>query len=155
MKKEIRLIAILILATTVATAQYNNKINFNALIDRTGHLVAEIEGIEGIIYIKQSLEVAPFVEGGYFATGTALGLTKDLGIFQNHRIYAAPKLQFIVRGGNVYPSVGVEAGIDKTFWSGLILGVRVTNDYRTDFDFWGGEAKWQPSGCVKVGWLIR
>lgn len=145
----------LLLATSVATAQYNNKINFNLLGDKTAHFVAEIEGIEGKIYLKQSLEYAPMIEGGFFVTSTAVGFSTELGIFDEYRIYTAPKLQFILRGGNVYPSAGAEIGIDKTFPSGFIIGIRATYDLRTDFVFWGGEEEWRASGFVKIGWRIR
>jgi hypothetical protein len=150
--RKMKKILILLLSTGLVTAQ---EINFNLLVDRTAHIVTEIEGVEKHLYVKQSLEYAPQIEGGYFATGTAVGYTMELGLFRNYRIYTAPKVQFIVRGGNVYPSYGAEIGVDKTYWSGLILGIRATNDYRTDFDFWGGEASWQPSLFVKIGWKIK
>jgi len=148
---------LLLMFTIVGHSQINKTLNFNFLVDKTAHLITEIEAIEKNIYIKQSLEYAPMIEGGYFATGTALGYSKELGLFKNYRISIAPKLQFIVRGGNVYPSYGGEIGVDKTFWSGLILGIRGTYDYRTDFEYWGDKysADWQPSLFVKVGWKLN
>jgi hypothetical protein len=147
---------LLLLVASVATAQFNNKINFNLLADKTAHFVAEMEGIEGKMYFKQSLELAPNIDGGYLATGTAVGFSTELGMFQQYRIYTAPKLQFILRGGNVYPSAGFELGIDKTFNSGFIIGIRGSYDYRSDFNYWDRyAAEWRPSGFVKVGWRIR
>ncbi len=147
---------LMLLVTGVTFAQYNNKINFNLLVDKTAHMVAEVEGMEGKMYFKQSLEYAPNIEGGYLATGTAVGFSTELGMFQHYRIYTAPKLQFILRGGNVYPSAGFELGIDKTFDSGFIIGIRGTYDYRSDFQYWDKfAAEWRPSGFVKIGWRIR
>lgn len=144
----------MLLATSVATAQ---EVNFNFLIDKTAHLVTEIEAVQNKVYLKQSLEFAPMIEGGFFVAGTSLGLTTKIGMFENYRIYAAPKIQFIVRGGYVYPSLGAEMGIDKFYNSGLIIGIRGTYDYRSDFEFWGNEfsPEWRPSGFIKIGWKIK
>ena len=142
-----------LLFSITVVAQNQSKLNANFLVDRTAHLVIEIEGVEKNLYVKGAVEYAPNIKGGFFVLGSALGLSTDL---RQCRIYTAPKIQFILRGGNVYPSAGFELGIDKTFNSGLIIGIRGSYDYRSDFEYWDKyAAEWRPSGFVKVGWRIK
>jgi len=139
----------------LSTSVFSQDIRVNGLIDRTAHIVAEIEAIERNIYIKQSFEVAPNIEGGFLATGTALGLTTNFGMFEQYRLYGAPKITFIARGGEVYSSAGGEIGFDKEVSDGFFIGIRGTYDYRTDFQYWGGASAWQASGFIKIGFKIR
>lgn len=145
--KEYTALTLILLSTSV----FSQEIRVNGLIDRTAHIVAEIERIEGILYVKQSLEVAPNIEGGFLATGTAVGLTTNFGMFEQYRVYGAPKITFIARGGEVYSSAGGEIGFDKEVSDGFFIGIRGTYDYRTDFQYWGGQSAWQASGFLKIG----
>lgn len=126
-----------------------NAVNF--VFDKSAHIGAEIERIEKNWYAKAQLEYAPKIDGGYMVIGTAVGYSKTFGMFDNFRLYTAPKIQFIRRGGNTYPSFGAELGLDRKSSTGLIVGLRGTYDYRTDFDFWGGKSEFRPSVFIKVG----
>ncbi len=135
----------------LSTSVFSQDIRLNGLIDRTAHIVAEIETIGRSMYIKQSFEVAPNIEGGFLATGSAVGLTTNFGMFEQYRLYGAPKISFILRDGALHSSAGGELGFDKEVADGLFIGIRGTYDYRTDFQYWGGQSDWQASGFIKIG----
>lgn len=134
----------------ITSSQAQTNVNF--LADVSLHMVVELERVEENWYAKAAFEYAPNIDGGYAVLGASLGYSKVFGILEDMRFYTAPKIQFIRRGGYTYPSYGAELGLDRTFNSGLIIGVRGTYDYRSDFEFWGHDsAEFRPSVFFKVG----
>lgn len=151
MKKAITLLTLTLCLNLSAQRNYTA---VNGILDITAHGGIELERVERNWYAKTSLEYAPRIDGGFLSLGASVGYSVRLGMFDEFRAYTAPKIQFIRRGGFTYPSFGMEAGIDKVFDSGFIIGVRGSYDYRSDFEFWGGSNEFRPSGFFKVGFIL-
>lgn len=159
MKKSLLLI---LLISASASAQWgfgrSERFNFSVSIDPKGSYdakgfngTAELELEEHFIYIKGSTQLNTGIEGGYLDICGAGGLNFTYGTFENIRAYAGGRLGVIKRGGNTYPLAGVEAGVDFNISDNIFLGPRVTYDNRSDFEFWGGEAKGKFNFSVRGG----
>ena len=113
---------------------------------------AEIEYNNRTIYTKAGFQFFSVLEGGYTDISGGIGLKQRLGTFDKHRIYTGVRLGFIFRGSETYPLAGGELGYDYNLTDKFFVGVRTTGDYRSDFDFWGGEAEVRYSGFIRVGY---
>ena len=124
----------------------------NATIkENSPNLVAELEYVNNLIYIKATTQVLPNLEGGYWDFGGAGGLNIHLNRWKTSRAYAGGRLGIIKRDGNSYPLAGFEGGVDFDVTDSMFIGVRGTGDYREDFEFWGGEAEMRYSGFLRIG----
>lgn len=72
----------------------------NATIkEQSPNLVAELEYVNNIFYVKASAQTLPDLEGGYFDYGGGAGINIFLDRFKQHRIYGGGRLGVIKRGG--------------------------------------------------------
>jgi len=156
------LIVILALICGVANAQSNFRLNrvdsfnFAVVIDPSASIKesglqigAEIE-YNGTIYTRASITSFAALEGGYVDFIGAAGLNFTSGMWEQIRYYAGLRAGIISRGGNGYPTLGTEIGIDYVIGS-LVLGVRMTRDKRGDFSFYNEPSEMRNSGFVKIG----
>ena len=118
------------------------------------NFATEIEYTNKTIYTKAGFQSFSALEGAYTDIVGGLGLNKRLGMFEKLRPYAGVRLGFIFRGLETYPLAGVEAGIDIKITDKFGFRYRATGDYRSDFDFWGGEAKIRWSSYLGVYFKI-
>lgn len=124
----------------------------NATIkENSPNLVAELEYVNNIFYIKATTQVLPDLEGGYWDFGGAGGLNIHLNRWKTSRLYVGGRLGIIKRGGNSYPLAGFEGGIDFDITNTMFIGLRGTGDYRSDFEFCGGKSETRYSGFIRVG----
>ena len=151
-----------LLATTLTFSQSNFRLNkvesFNlalvidpsASIKKSGlNIGAEIE-YNYLMYIRVSVTSFSSLKGGYVDFIGAGGLNFTSGYFNQLRYYAGGRLGIINRGGNGYPTAGIEAGIDYTVGR-LVLGIRATRDKRADFEFYNESPEMRNSGFIKIG----
>lgn len=156
------LIVILALICGVANAQSNFRLNrvdsfnFAVVIDPSASIKesglqigAEIE-YNGTIYTRASITSFSALDGGYVDFIGAAGLNFTSGMWEQIRYYAGLRAGVISRGGNGYPTLGTEIGIDYVIGS-LVLGVRITRDKRGDFEFYNESPEMRNSGFVKIG----
>jgi len=156
------LIIILALICGVANGQSNFRLNrvdsfnFSVVIDPSASIKesglqigAEIEYV-GLVYTRASITSFSALEGGYVDFIGAAGLNFTSGMWEQIRYYAGLRAGIISRGGNGYPTLGTEIGIDYVIGS-LVLGVRMTRDKRGDFEFYGEPSEMRNSGFVKIG----
>jgi len=159
------LLWIALLATALNYGQSNFRLNkvesFNfavvidpsASIEKKGlNIGAEIE-YKYLMYVRASVTSFNQLNGGYVDFIGASGLNFTSGYFDQLRYYAGGRLGIISRGGNGYPTAGIECGIDYTIGR-LVLGLRATRDKRGDFEFYGEEPEMRNSGGVKIGWKL-
>lgn len=164
-KITIALIIILALICGIANAQSNFRLNkvdsFNfamvidpsASIEKKGlNIGAEIEYI-GTVYTRASITSFTALNGGYLDLVGAAGLNFTSGYFEQFRYYAGGRLGIIRRGGNGYPTAGIECGIDYTIGN-MVLGIRATRDRRGDFEFYNESPEMRNSGFIKVGFKL-
>lgn len=124
----------------------------NATIkEKSPNLVSELELVNYWMYVKASTQILPNLEGGYFDMAGGLGINVYLDRFETIRTYAGGRLGLIKRGGKTYPLSGLEVGIDSNLTENIFVGLRATGDYRSDFEFWGGEAETRYSGFLRIG----
>lgn len=159
------LLLLLLLTMSIANSQIrlgdSKQSNIGVLIDPYAsfkepsiNIGAEIDYRENGLYIHTGLQNFSAIKGNYLEWITAGGINLNLGYFDNLRIYTGGRLGLIFRGGEVYPTFGIEAGTDYVFESGFIIGFRTTYDYRSDFEYWGGNAEMRGSGYVKIGFRL-
>ena len=127
---------------------------YSSIKEQGINIGVEIDYRENAIYIHTGLQTFTAIKGGYTEWTTGGGYNLNIGYFDNLRAYAGGRLGLIFRGGNTYPTAGIEAGTDYVFDSGFSIGLRTTYDYRSDFDFWGGTAEMRPSGVIKLGFKL-
>jgi hypothetical protein len=152
----------LLFASACAFGQSNFRLNkvdsFNfaividpsASIEKKGlNIGAEIEYI-GTVYTRTSVTSFSSLNGGYIDFVGAAGLNFTSGYFEQLRYYAGGRLGVIRRGGNGYPTAGIECGIDYTI-NRWVLGIRATRDRRGDFEFYNESPEMRNSGFVKIG----
>ena len=163
MKKIIRLLLLLISLNTYSQiSMFERKFTaVNIMADpyasyKEGgiNIGGEIEYVGEWGYVKTGVQTFAVLDGGYIDWTNAMGINLKLGYFDHQRIYFGGRGGWIIRGGNPYPTVGVEGGYDYIFDSGFIIGLRSTYDYREDFKYWGGEGEFRPSGFIKIGFKL-
>jgi len=109
----------------------------------------EIEYV-GSIYTRASFTNFAALKDGYTDITGAVGVSLTSGYFERTRYYAGGRLGFIYRA-SVYPTAGVESGIDLMITDNIFIGVRSTYDYRSDQEYYGSPNVWRYSGFVKTG----
>jgi len=157
------IVAIVTIAITCkSNAQSNFRLNrvdsfsFAVVIDPSASIQEngfnagiEIEYV-GLVYTRASITSFAALEGGYVDFIGAAGLNFTSGMWEQIRYYAGLRAGIISRGGNGYPTLGTEIGIDYVIGS-LVLGIRMTRDKRGDFEFYGESSEMRNSGFVKIG----
>lgn len=152
-----------LLATALNYGQSNFRLNkvdsFNlaividpsASIQESGlHVGMELEYC-GTVYTRASISNFSSLKGGYLDFIGAAGINFTSGMWEQLRYYAGLRAGVIVRESNVYPTLGIECGIDYVFNGKYILGIRATRDRRGDFEFYNESPEMRNSGFVKIG----
>lgn len=109
----------------------------------------EIETVRQV-YVRASITNFSALKDGYTDFTGAFGLSFTSGYFERVRYYAGGRLGFISRKA-VFPTAGIEAGIDVMLSDTFFVGVRSTYDYRSDFEFYDYPNEMRYSGFVKAG----
>lgn len=155
----------LLFATALTFGQSNFRLNktesFNlaividpsASIEKSGlNIGAEIE-YNYLMYIRASATSFNQLKGGYVDFVGAAGINFTSGYFDQIRYYGGGRLGIISRGGNSYPTAGIECGIDYTIGR-MVLGIRAARDKRSDFKFYNESPEMRNSGFIKIGWKL-
>jgi hypothetical protein len=133
----------------------NVLVNPMVTINKGGaNLQIELERVENGIYIKTFLEMLSTKDETLAIIGASSGVNFKFGYFDNYRLYAGGKINFIRRNGNTYPSYGGEIGFDHILDNGLIIGIRGSIDWREDLKFYSPsyEPDWKGGAFIKLGW---
>jgi hypothetical protein len=109
----------------------------------------EIETVRQV-YVRASVTNFSALKDGYTDFTGAFGLSFTSGYFERVRYYAGGRLGFISRKA-VFPTAGVEAGLDVMLSDTFFVGVRSTYDYRSDFEFYDYPNEMRYSGFIKAG----
>jgi hypothetical protein len=132
--------------------------NFSVVLDprasieeKKANIGLEIE-YSGAIYARASVTTFSALKGGYCDFTGAFGGTLSLGAFEKLNAYSGVRIGLIRRSKSTYPTYGLEAGLNYKLTENLLVGIRSTYDYRSDFIFTGGEASFRYSGFVKIGY---
>lgn len=150
--------------TCSAQIQFNKTEYFNVGIavdpvasikDKGLNIGAQIEAVMYWGYVRASVQHFSIIDGKYTDIIGSGGINLRTGIFDPVRWYAGGRLGVIKRGGYTYPTYGIEAGFEYGFDNGLNIGLRSTYDYRSDFEFWGGESEMRPSGFITISYIFK
>lgn len=125
-------------------------VDLGASIKEKGlNIGAEIEYVRSI-YIKASITNFAVLKDGYTDITGSAGISFTSGYFEKFRYYAGGRLGLIYRSA-IYPTEGVEAGIDYMISKNTFIGIRNTYDYRSDQEFYDSPNEMRYSGFVKLG----
>jgi len=155
------LIILLLSMTAVAQSNFRlNKVdsfNFAVVIDPSAsiqenglHIGAEI-CYTGSVYTRFGFSHFSKLKDGYTDIIGGIGIVFTSGYFERTTYYSGIRLGVIIRKAT-NASAGFEAGIDHKINGSLILGVRGTYDYRSDWQFYGSENGMQYSTFLKIGY---
>jgi len=109
----------------------------------------EIETVRQV-YVRASITNFSALKDGYTDFTGAFGLSFTSGYFERVRYYAGGRLGLIYRT-EIYPTAGIEAGIDVMLSDTFFVGVRSSYDYRSDFEFYDYPNEMRYSGFIKAG----
>lgn len=115
----------------------------------------EISHTENKTYMHTGVQSFSKLQGNYIDWITSGGLSLTAGTFENTRLYVGPRIGLIKREKYIYPTWGLETGIDHVFKNKIVIGLRATEDYRGDFAYYGAPDKLRFSGFVKVGFQFN
>jgi hypothetical protein len=110
----------------------------------------EIETVSEV-YVRASVTNFSALKDGYTDFTGAFGLSFTSGYFESIRYYAGGRLGLISRKA-IFPTAGVEAGIDFKLTEKVFVGLRSTYDYRSDFEFYDYPNEMRYSGFLKIGY---
>lgn len=110
----------------------------------------EVEKDYRFLYLRGELRNFSKLKGNYWDISSVIGLNF---LVKNLIFYTGGRGGIIFRGSHHYPTLGFEGGINILVHK-FIFGMRLTNDYRSDFKFWGGKNKMVASGYFKIGICI-
>lgn len=108
---------------------------------------AEINYTQNSIYIHTGVQSFSKLEGNYLDWTTAGGIVLK---YNDFRFYSGGRLGIILRDKSPFPTFGIEAGTDLVI-NRFVIGLRATEDYRSDFRYSGAEPGFRFSGFVKIG----
>ncbi len=114
------------------------------------NLVAELELVSRVKYVKVNTQVFTALDGGYLDLTGGVGINLTIGKFDAIRQYTGIRLGFINREIYIYPLVGLETGLDYNI-NNIIIKIRCTSDYRSDFKYSGAKPEMQLSTYIGIG----
>ncbi|HQZ26469.1 MAG TPA: hypothetical protein PLD18_14310, partial [Flavobacterium sp.] len=157
------ILALLLLITLKATAQQQFRLNKtdsfnlavvidpNASISENGlNIGAEIE-YNGTVYTRAGVTTFSKLKDGYTDIIGAFGIVFTSGYFEKTTYYSGIRLGVIIRK-EANATAGLEGGIDHKITDSIILGIRGTYDYRSDWQFYGADNGTQYSTFLKLGY---
>jgi len=109
----------------------------------------------GSVYTRLGVTSFAKLKDGYTDIIGGIGVVFTSGYFERTTYYSGIRLGVIIRQ-EANGSAGLEAGIDHKISNNLILGIRGTYDYRSDWEFYGADNGMQYSTFLKIGycWFI-
>lgn len=126
----------------------------NASIKEKGlNIGAEVEYIRWA-YARASFTSFSALTYGYADLIGASGLSFTSGRNDRIRYYTGGRIGFIQRSINIYPTIGLEVGIDYKINKLLLVGFRGTNDKRNDFKIYLAPPEMRQSGFIKIGFNL-
>lgn len=114
----------------------------------------EINYTEKLFYIHTGLQLFPALQVDYFDWTTGAGIAYKIRYFDNFKLYGGGRLGIIFREKYPYSTYGAEFGLDYNLTEKIIIGLRSTYDYRSDFKYYGAPADWRFSTFVKFGIIL-
>ena len=158
---------ILLLFTTMLFSQNEFRLNktesfnFGIIVDPHAsikehglNIGGEIEYV-GLVYTRASITSFSALKYGYTDFTGALGINFTSGMYERFRYYTGGRLGLIRRASNIYPTAGLEAGIDYNVNDDMSIGLRTTYDKRTDFMIYNTPQVMRQSGFIKVGFNLN
>jgi hypothetical protein len=106
--------------------------------EKSPNLYASLELVSYWKYVNLNMQFLPDLQGGYLDYGGSFGLNLTSGYFSEMRYYSGVRMGMIKRGFNAdrtytYPLIGFEGGVTRKLSNKIVVGVRATGDYRSDF----------------------
>ncbi len=154
-------VILLLLVTSFSFAQSNFRLNkaeyFAASIvidprasikEKGLNIGAEIEYV-GSVYVKASVTNFAVLKDNYTDIIGSAGLSFTSGYFEKVRYYVGAR-SGIIKRAVIYPTLGVECGIDIMITDSAFIGLRSTYDRRGDAKYYEGN-EWVYSGFIKIG----
>lgn len=139
--------------TLSAFTEFPDKDTHNEGFDYGANIGLQIEYQMNLFFFDAETYFFPGLnEIDYFHfQGTVLGFNLH-SKFRNWRYYAGIfKPGFIIRGGNPYPMVGQDLGIERYF-DAFYIGAEIGQDYCKDDKYWGSDSgHWRRNLRIKIG----
>lgn len=157
-----KLLIIVFLMSGICSAQSfrlntTDSFNFSVVVDPMAsieesglNIGAEINYV-GTVYTRASITHFAKLKDGYTDVIGAFGIVFTSGYFEQTQYYLGGRLGVIIREA-ANATAGLEAGIDRKITDNIVLGIRGTYDYRSDFEFYGAPNAMQYSTFVKIGY---
>lgn len=136
----------LLLTIGAVQAQRSDTETFSVTMTAGTSMGAELEYKGAIAYIRPSLQFAKLSTDIY--SGIGINFNEDADNLL--RYYVGGRLGVTIRE-NTNAMSGYESGIDIRIAKGLILGIRVSNDYKSDYTFYPDGKKWNQEFVLKFG----
>ena len=160
MKNIIALIALLLYSSIFAQSQFriNKKDQFmwgitssySSIKDSGTSFGAEIEYI-GSVYTRASISSTPNIKSTDIIG--SIGASFTSGLFERTRYYTGIRLGF-TKKSRTNATAGWELGIEQKVSKNVIIGLRATYDYRSDYVFSGYNNGWVNNNFIKIGFLF-
>lgn len=139
-------ILLMLLFPIIMVAQRTQDETFSVAIGIGTAMTAELEYKGTVAYIRPSIEFNG--ESTHVMAGFGLNFNEDR--YSIMRYYIGGRLGLnIVEEGNA--TAGYEAGVDLDIGHDLFIGIRASNDYKSDFDFYEGYKKWNQGLFLRFG----
>ncbi|WP_281238916.1 hypothetical protein [Flavobacterium praedii] len=114
----------------------------------------DIELVSYAKYIRFGVNRFQNLEGSYTQFMGSAGLNLTSGYFENLRYYGGLRLGLIYRT-NVYPTGGVECGVDVDLSKDLYVGLKAAYGYRSDLMAISLPTKWEESTSIRIGYAFE
>jgi hypothetical protein len=124
-----------------------NKTDFNFGID--------IELVSYAKYVRLGINRIENIESNYTYLIGSFGLNLTSGYFDKLRYYLGLRSGLINRNKGMYPTTGIECGIDFDLTEDLYVGFKATYDYRSDKVAISLPKKWEESTCFRIGYAFN
>ena len=139
-------ILLMLIIPIAMTAQRSDTETFSVTMTAGTSIGAELEYKGAIGYIRPSLQFAKLSSDIY--SGIGINFNEDADNLM--RYYVGGRLGVTIRE-NTNAMVGYESGIDIRIARGLILGIRASNDYKSDYNFYENGKKWNQGFILRIG----
>lgn len=114
----------------------------------------DIELVSFAKYVRFGVNRFENIESDFTYLIGSIGLNLTSGYFNTLRYYSGLRLGLINRNSSMFPTTGVECGIDVDLSKDLYVGIKATYDYRTDKVAIELPKKWEESACFRIGYAF-
>lgn len=120
--------------------------------NKAKNLALEFEKPFKSFYLRAETRYVSYPGASYVDLSFAGGV--HFSFFHKYdKFYVGIREGGIFRKGKIFNTVGGELGINLRL-KRIVLGVRITMDYRTDLKIWNEPSKLVNSNYVKIGWVL-